>query len=648
MKNNTSELTFTYIPELDGLRGVAVLGVLLFHLGLIDGGYLGVDLFFVLSGFLITTLLIHEKKMYGSISIRQFWLRRVRRLLPALLFFLIVVGLLVQFYSETSDFLRIRNDMLATLLYVANWRSIFAEHDYWALFSSSSLLSHTWSLAIEEQFYLFWPIVVVCSFSLAKSPIKLLKNIAIYGGLFSTFLLLYTYLNNADAMSRVYYGTDTRISAILFGAALALYQPKYKNIDKEPIGISRFIIWIAIGYLASSWFLLAGDHPLLYKGGLLLSSLSVVVIILAIIQKRSILLNRILTFSPLRFFGLISYGLYLWHFPIFLLIDEHYLWLTPYWSLSFKILLTFTVAIASYYLLELPIRNRKWTSRTNVLLLIFALTCLLGEYYFLTRNAVTLPLQTNFTSIKLEQKMDQNKRRILIVGDSVSVNLASSLSELSDITTESLNVFGVTGCGILGNIDIKQNNGQVVSISNCGHIRATWKQKLASFKPDVVILMYGGPITERLISGIWSHPCESNFDEVYHEQLASAVELLSSNGAIVILPTIAYSTIGSNVSVAFHQRMDCINEIFRDVSASNDRTIIIELGKFICPSNLCRTEVNGIVLRQDGLHYSNTGAVLIYEWLNNQVDNYFMKQKSLKVNAPQTDKYLPEAIQPET
>ncbi|MEP3926296.1 MAG: acyltransferase, partial [Gilvibacter sp.] len=154
MKNNTSELTVTYIPELDGLRGVAVLGVLLFHLGLIDGGYLGVDLFFVLSGFLITTLLIHEKKMYGSISIRQFWLRRVRRLLPARLFFLIVVGLLVQFYSETSHFLRIRNDMLATLLYVANWRSIFAEHDYWALFSSSSLLSHTWSLAIEEQFYL--------------------------------------------------------------------------------------------------------------------------------------------------------------------------------------------------------------------------------------------------------------------------------------------------------------------------------------------------------------------------------------------------------------------------------------------------------------------------------------------------------------
>ena len=224
MKSNSSELSLHYIPEFDGLRGIAVLGVLAFHLGFIDGGYLGVDLFFVLSGFLITTLLIHEKETSGSISIQRFWIRRVRRLLPALLLFLIVVGLLIQIYRETSSFIRIRNDMLATLLYVANWRSIFAEHDYWALFSSSSPLSHTWSLAIEEQFYLLWPIIVVWSFYISKTPLSLLKNITIYGGLLSAFLLIFIYLNNNDAMSRVYYGTDTRISAIFFGAALSVHQ----------------------------------------------------------------------------------------------------------------------------------------------------------------------------------------------------------------------------------------------------------------------------------------------------------------------------------------------------------------------------------------------------------------------------------------
>ena len=632
MKSNSSELTLSYIPELDGLRGIAVLGVLVFHLGLIDGGYLGVDLFFVLSGYLITTLLIHEKETSGSISLQRFWIRRVRRLLPALLLFLITIGLLVQIYSEASSFIRIRNDLLATLLYVANWRSIFAEHDYWALFSSSSPLSHTWSLAIEEQFYLFWPVVVVWSFSISKTPLNLLKNIAIYGGFLSVFLLVYLYLNNNDAMSRVYYGTDTRISAILFGAALSLYLAKSKNLRIEPIIIPHLVIWIAIGYLTLSWFLLAGDNPLLYKGGLLLSSVSVVVVIFAIIQKRSILLNKVLAFSPLRFVGLISYGLYLWHYPIFLFIDEHYSWITFYWSLCVKIVLTFIIAIASYYLLEQPIRNRQWSPRTNVLLLLFACTSLLAEYYFVTRNAVILPLQTNFMSINLDKKFDNSERRMLIVGDSVAVNLASGISKFSDNSTESLNVFGVTGCGILGNVDVKQNSGRVVSISNCDHIRSNWKQKLQTFKPDVVILMYGGPMTERLINDIWSHPCDSNFNKAYREQLTSAVKLLSSEGAVVILPTIAYSTITSNVNKAFHQRMDCINEIFRDVSASNERAVIIELGNFICPSNLCRTKIDGIILRKDGLHYSDEGAVLIYKWLTNQVNNYFYGRNNTQIN----------------
>jgi peptidoglycan/LPS O-acetylase OafA/YrhL len=632
MKSHSSKLSLPYIPEFDGLRGVAVLGVFAFHLGFIDGGYLGVDLFFVLSGFLITTLLIHEKTTSGSISIQRFWIRRVRRLLPALLLFLIVVGILIQIYSEESSYLRIRNDMLATMLYVANWRSIFAEHDYWALFSSSSPLSHTWSLAIEEQFYLFWPIVVVGSFSISKTPLNLLTKIAIYGGFLSVFLLVFIYLSNNDAMSRVYYGTDTRISAILFGAALSVYQARSKSTKIASVVIPRSVVWISIGYLTSSWFLLAGDNPLLYQGGLLLSSVSVVVVILAIIQKRSILLNRVLAFGPLRSVGLISYGLYLWHYPIFIFIEEHYSWLNPYWSLCLKIVLTFIIATASYLFLELPIRNRKWSPRTNALLLLLALTCLSGEYYFVTRNAVILPLQTNFMSINLEKNTDISEQRILIVGDSVAVNLARGISEFSDKTTESLNIFGVTGCGILGNIDVKQNNGRVVLISNCDQIRANWKQKLITFKPSVVIFMYGGPMTDRLINGIWSHPCDSNFNKVYQEKLTSAVELFSSNGVLVVLPTIAYSTISSNVNIAFHQRMDCINEIFRDVSASNKGAIIIELGKFICPSNLCRTEIDGIILREDGLHYSNEGAILIYDWLTNQVNNYFMSDKTLKLN----------------
>ena len=155
-----------------------------------------------------------------------------------------------------------------------------------------------------------------------------------------------------------------------------------------------------------------------------------------------------------------------------LFIEAHYVWLTPYWFLSLKIVLTFAISIASYLLLELPIRNRKWPVRTNLLLLLVAFACLFGEYYFVTRNAVTLPLQTDFMSINPEKQTNNGERRVLIVGDSVAVHLAHALSEFSDKTTESLNIFGVTGCGILGAIDVKQANGQVVSISNCAQIRA--------------------------------------------------------------------------------------------------------------------------------------------------------------------------------
>jgi len=626
MKKVLRRRGLAHISELDGLRGLAILVVLAFHLGGLSGGYLGVDLFFVLSGFLITSLLVHEKETQGSISIRRFWIRRSRRLLPALLFFLIVVGGAVLIYGETSRFLRFRNDMVSALFYFANWRFIFAEYDYWALFSSPSPLVHTWSLAIEEQFYLIWPIIFVWIFSFSRNSFRRLRQIAFSAAIFSAFLFIFMYSQNNEVIPRIYYGTDTRISAILLGATLALAPPQWMSLNPLLERLLPFLTWVSVTYLIFSWFLLSGDSPFLYQGGLLLNSLSALVIISTILQRRSPIISKLLIFLPLRCVGLISYGLYLWHLPIFLLIDENYSWLEPVESLTIKLVLTFSITIASYLLLESPIRKRKTSSRTNWMLFFLAIVCISGESYLLTRNAVVLPLQTDFSSVNLKHEPVNNILRILVVGDSMAVNLALGLS---DKNTGVLRVSGDTGCGILGNVNVKQHDGRIVSISNCGHIFFNWKRKLISFKPNVVILMYGGPLTERLINSVWTHPCETAFDTAYRIKLQSAVELLSSTGAVVLLPTMAYSLMKNDNNYVFHRRLDCLNEIFRNVSALNRGVNIVELGGFVCPSHYCRTKIDGITLRSDGLHYSNDGAKLIYGWLVNELNYTLIRDKQI-------------------
>jgi peptidoglycan/LPS O-acetylase OafA/YrhL len=163
-----SGTSIRHVTALDGLRGVAVAGVLLFHAGHLAGGYLGVDLFFVLSGYLITSLLLAERQATGTVALKAFWGRRARRLLPALALMLLAVALYARLIAQPSDLHQIRMDALATIAYVANWRDVLTHFSYWSLFTAPSPLQHTWSLAIEEQFYIVWPLVVLAVATAAR------------------------------------------------------------------------------------------------------------------------------------------------------------------------------------------------------------------------------------------------------------------------------------------------------------------------------------------------------------------------------------------------------------------------------------------------------------------------------------------------
>src|ERR671917_1081296 len=217
-QGETGDVRLSYLPGLDGLRAFAVIAVLLYHaeLSWIRGGFLGVEVFFVISGYLITTLLLTEWHQQGRINLMGFWLRRVRRLLPAL-YLLLVVTLAFAVVFLPGEVARLRGDALAAFGYVTNWYLILGEQSYFETVGRPSLLLHLWSLAVEEQFYLLWPPLFVAGIILLRRYALL---VALAGAAASALLMAFLYQPDVDP-SRIYYGTDTRATGLLLGAALA-------------------------------------------------------------------------------------------------------------------------------------------------------------------------------------------------------------------------------------------------------------------------------------------------------------------------------------------------------------------------------------------------------------------------------------------
>ena len=349
--------------------------VVLFHLDLpwMKGGYLGVDIFFVLSGFLITTLLVQEWTTHGRIDLKQFWIRRARRLLPAMLLVLFAVAGFAVLFAESEQLDDIRSQGLASLFYVTNWARAFDTTSYFDQFAAKSPLEHYWSLAIEEQFYLVWPVITVALFSWRSRASGALTRgqrydvplwlVGAVGAAASAGLmaLLYT----PDNFS-LYFRTDTRVQGLLIGVALAaLYDGLGKRLLSSP---PKWLV--PVGWGAAAVFLVAAmaDVPpaLLYQGGfLVIAVLSATVIVAAMAGQRSSL-DRALSLRPFRFFGRISYGLYLWHWPIILALTPQRTGLSLPALNVLRFGLSVGAAMLSLLLIEVPIRERRMPVRLEL------------------------------------------------------------------------------------------------------------------------------------------------------------------------------------------------------------------------------------------------------------------------------------------
>jgi peptidoglycan/LPS O-acetylase OafA/YrhL len=306
-----------YRPGLDGLRALAVAAVFLYHARIdwLPGGFLGVDLFFVLSGYLITSLLLVEWEARNRIDLRRFWMRRARRLLPALV--VVVLGALVlSSIFARQDLAHTRSDTLSSLFYYTNWHLIVANHSYFNVMGNPSLLNHLWSLAIEEQFYIVWPLLLVpCLVLVGRRRLPMI----VIAGIAASAALMWILYNPGSDPSRVYYGTDTRAFLLLMGILVALVWPWIVRLRRAVPLLELFGIAALVG--AVLLFRQMQDfNPTLWRGGDLAAAFCFAVLVAAVAHPRTGI-SEALGVAPLRWVGERSYGMYLWHWPIIVLIS---------------------------------------------------------------------------------------------------------------------------------------------------------------------------------------------------------------------------------------------------------------------------------------------------------------------------------------
>lgn len=354
-----------YIPGLDGLRAFAVLSVIAYHFGFgwASGGFLGVDIFFVLSGYLITSIVLPAHGNQIELNLKDFWFRRIRRLLPAAYVMIITTFVWVVLFNR--DLLNtVRGDAISSIFYTSNWWFIFHKLSYFDSFGSPSPLKNLWSLAIEEQFYIVWPIVLLGGLYVLKKR-STFSIVILIGVLTSAILMGVMYQPGFDP-SRVYYGTDTRSFELLIGCLLAFVWPmkrlSSKNLSIQLRNILNMTSFITFGILILSVIFIDEYQSFLYRGGMLLVCLNTAILIACVCHPSS-LLGKLLSWKPLRWIGTRSYGIYLWHYPVMVLgtpVQE--IGNPVYWHVGLQVVLTFVIAELSYRFIEVPIRKQGFRS----------------------------------------------------------------------------------------------------------------------------------------------------------------------------------------------------------------------------------------------------------------------------------------------
>ncbi|HLB39479.1 MAG TPA: acyltransferase family protein [Actinomycetota bacterium] len=609
----------SYSPQLDGLRAIAIVLILLFHLGLepFESGFLGVDVFFVISGFLITTLLLAEARRTGRISLADFWSRRARRLFPALVVLLLVIAVSAAITATVSERQSLRGDLLATATYVANWRFI-GTSSYFANVGIESPLEHAWALAVEVQFYLVWPLAVAGSILAFRRRPVAMAVVAGVGAAASAWLLFARW--DPTAVERAYMGTDARIFEPLIGAIGAIVVTTAwarGTIERH----AALLAAISAAGLAVAIALIGSDGPGYYAGGAVALSVMTMLLVATVwCANAAGFVGRGLRWAPLVWIGAISYGIYLWHWPIILWLDAR----DPNASAllarrAAAVVLTIGVAAISYYLIEEPIRRgrtRRGAHRAgagalrrprNILIAVPVTILLLAG---VSMAATSVPPVADASLV------------VMMAGDSVPKQLIPALErETADSGWRFVDA-AAGGCPVTGEDPVDPSGvGWTTEVDCRTTVTATQDRLMGRTAPDLVIW--------------WDRASISNFrsydDEVVFagtarywrlrsRALDETVRRLTAGGAMVVL--MATEPPGANMKHDAWGQFQI--DRYADVTARWDdmlrayarahpaTTMFVDLGPLVCRADTspCDDTIDGVTARPDGQHYQGPGQAI--------------------------------------
>ncbi len=664
MQDDESAISHTrlsYLPALDGVRACAVVAVMMFHGGIphMDGGFMGVDAFFVLSGFLITSLLLGEWRQRLSIKLGAFWARRARRLLPALLLMLLFVAFFASVIVPKGTYGALRLDALATLLYVSNWHFILVNSNYFNETSASSPLLHTWSLAVEEQFYVIWPLVVLGVMHFTRS-LKALFALCCAAALASATWMYVLYDGGLNT-NRVYLGTDTRSQCLFIGCALAVGLVLLTQRSHEegrlshgelwqPAGGTGRILCGALGVVgaiaaATIWVLTSSTSSFPYSGGFFLIGLSVAAVIVSAVAAPRSIVPRLLSLSPVRYVGRISYGLYIWHWPIFIWLDHARTGLLGYELFAVRVLVTFAVAVVSFHLVERPIRMGTFVTQWRAWLVVPAgvgvvLVAIVAATTGTTALATTAfgsalgTTSSSTTTTTTPPSATGPPVRVLLLGDSVALTLGVGLGATTAETSYgyTLTDKGILGCGVVDGPEVESLGARETEPSACNGSPLVageplndqpwpdqWLRAMNETQPNVVVLLAGRwEVVDREYRGTWTNILNPTFAAYVKSQLEMASQLVTATGARLVFLTAPCTDSGEQPDGApwpedSPTRLAEYNKLIREVAADHAQTdSVVDLDAAACPGGKFTRTVDGEVIRNpDGIHFSPIGGQVL-------------------------------------
>ena len=662
-----------YVPALDGIRGLAVMAVLAFHGGMpwARGGFLGVDAFFVLSGYLITSLLLAEWEQTGRIALRTFWVRRARRLLPALLLMVAVVMIGFRTLLPPEEVRLLRGDGLAALLYVANWRMILRGGDYFAQTASPSPLEHTWSLAIEEQFYVVWPLLMAgllagtLAVAARRAALAHALVLCAIGAAVSTVLLATLY--RPDDPGRAYYGTDTRGASLLVGAGLAFLLARRLagggglGRQRVPSRWARTALGacacLAVPGLAWAWSQASGGDAWLYRGGLLMVAVAVAVLLAHVVLVPRGWSARVLAVAPLVLVGRISYGIYLWHWPTFIALNSDRTGRQGTDLFMVRCLVTLGVAALSYLVGRAPHPRRTTPavahgSPGSLLSPVWAPSRLWSSrprpyarrdrrrgpwrriHSWRTGSSTGRPApipghragtgpgpsdaapSDGPAKAVHHHPLAGRDPVIVVFGDSIAWTLVRYLP-----SHPGLDIRGrvLLGCGVARTGPYRYFGQTYPGVGpDCREWPTLWRRAIDADDPDVAFILVGRWETmDRMLEGRWTHVGDPAFDAYLRSELELAIATAGAHGARVVLATQPYNRRGEQLDGSLYpedepERVTAWNALLRDVAADHPDVRVLDFGARVSPDGHFTWTAGGIQVRSDGLHLTPSG---VQDWI---------------------------------